>query len=107
MGYYTYYKLTVYPESRAAEIEERLKELNEFWTDEDSIKWYDHEEDCLKLSKLFPDVLISVQGEGEENGDIWRNDFVAGELVDSWRLDATIPPPNPELVQKFIEKDQV
>lgn len=36
------------------------------------VKWYDHEEDLLRLSTQFPGVLIELEGVGEEPGDQWR-----------------------------------
>ena len=37
----------------------------------DSTKWYEHEDDVKRLSRMFPDVLFTLSGEGEENGDTW------------------------------------
>ena len=45
---------------------------------DDTIKWYDHDKDMVKLSKLYPDTLFTLSGEGEEPGDIWRYYFKAG-----------------------------
>lgn len=42
-------------------------------------KWYDCVEDCTALSIAFPDVLIEVEGDGEESGDFWRARFRNGE----------------------------
>lgn len=46
---------------------------------EDSCKWYDHEEDMVRLSKKFPDVVFELHGEGEESGDIWVKYFKNGK----------------------------
>lgn len=44
-------------------------------------RWYDHEKDFIALSKQFPDVLFTLDGEGEEAGDIWRKFFYRGEMA--------------------------
>lgn len=33
------------------------------------IKWYDHVEDMIKLSKVFPETLFILDGWGEELGE--------------------------------------
>lgn len=91
MGYYTTFKLN------AAEFKDKdqakffefklVKETDTSWVTESyavgatgyevsavliDAKWYDHEEDLLRLSTQFPGVLIEVEGVGEEPGDQWR-----------------------------------
>ena len=46
----------------------------------DMMKWYDHEEDMCELSKLFPNILFTLEGFGEEQGDIWREYFYNGKF---------------------------
>ncbi len=46
---------------------------------EESHKWYEHEQDLQAFSAQYPDWLFTLDGEGEEAGDIWRKYFVAGE----------------------------
>lgn len=48
---------------------------------EESIKWYDHVEDMIKLSKVFPETLFILDGWGEEIGDVWRELYMNGERV--------------------------
>ena len=43
-------------------------------------KWYDHEEDFKKLSRMIEDVTFEVGGEGEESGDIWKKYFRNGKM---------------------------
>lgn len=37
--------------------------------------WYDAEEDCKKIARKNPDVLIIVNGAGEDRDDIWEARF--------------------------------
>jgi hypothetical protein len=77
MGYYTRYTLTV--SSQEEKLIKELREENEsahnaicekgFTADE--CKWYDHETDLKTFSKKHPRVLFTLEGEGEESGDIW------------------------------------
>lgn len=114
MGYYTDYTVYTYPDKYIKNVVERINELedyeifdieeiNEYDTQaitEESQKWYDYQEQCLEISKEFPTLLICVEGEGEETGDIWRKDFMNGEVVNSWTLQPDIPPPPQELIDK-------
>ena len=43
-------------------------------------KWYDHDEDMVKLSLRFPDYTFILEGEGEENGDLWRAIYHDGQM---------------------------
>jgi hypothetical protein len=42
-----------------------------FGGDNESCKWYNHDDDMITLSKQFPTVLFILKGEGEESGDLW------------------------------------
>ena len=44
----------------------------EIYDGEVNAKWYDHADHIAQVSKQFPLVLITVDGEGEESGDMWR-----------------------------------
>lgn len=60
--------------------------------DGNSCKWYEHEEDMAKFSAAHPGVLFTLDGEGEEAGDVWRKYFRDG-LVQRWRLPTPEPDP--------------
>lgn len=80
MGYYTSYKLSVL---EGGDEEQLIKEFREdsdgaeYAIDEDgytneSCKWYDSKSDLLKFSVKRPEAIFCLEGEGEENGDVWK-----------------------------------
>lgn len=46
----------------------------------ESVKWYDYDKDMAKLSRLFPDYLFMLEGDGEESGDVWKAYFLNGKM---------------------------
>lgn len=54
--------------------------VNPFGESNDSVKWYEHEQDIAAFSKNYPDVLFTLQGEGEAAGDIWKKYFLNGKM---------------------------
>lgn len=42
------------------------------------LSWYDHEEDMVKLSQQFPDILFILSGNGENAGNLWKAYFLGG-----------------------------
>ena len=67
----------------------RLNAISGYEFDEDAhlefklwdSKWYDHHEHMLKLSAEFPSVTFVLDGDGEEQGDVWKDTYKAGELM--------------------------
>ena len=55
------------------------------------MKWYDHDEDCAEMSKSFPGVVFCLEGEGEENSDMWKSYYKDG-FVQICRAVVTYPP---------------
>jgi hypothetical protein len=53
--------------------------INEFGESRDAVKWYDYNKNMIKLSEIFPNYLFTMDGEGEESGDIWRHYFLNGK----------------------------
>lgn len=86
MGYYTNYDLQV-PSGE----EWLIKELRDYsdWSKRafdhngdtyDTTTWYDHEREISEFSKLYPDYLLKLYGEGEENSDMWIKYFKDGKV---------------------------
>lgn len=90
MGYYTTYTLAS-SDSKLLEKEiSELREKNEselcfLFKNKDGVycgnsKWYTHEIDVATLSSKFPAVLFTLDGQGEDQGDVWRKFFLAGKV---------------------------
>ena len=100
MGYYTTFTLNCYDNHANSfdisfetelgkALTAALHEINPYYFDDDfdlktlsydSWKWYDHDEDMVKLSLRFPNYTFILEGEGEENGDLWRTIYHDGKL---------------------------
>lgn len=92
MGYNTYYDLKVYKGEKT--IQEILSELNaegkfshlDYYAVDDNgnsyepCHWYDHELDMKGVSKIYPDTVFVLHGEGEESDDIWNKYFKNGKM---------------------------
>lgn len=84
MGYYTYYSLNLIsgPEE---EFEKMLKDINEITGldfSEDNCQeatWYESDKDMLMLSKRYPDLVVSLSGDGECSDDLWETRYRNGE----------------------------
>lgn len=110
MGYYTYYEVSFKNEPKTSEYAKKLAEINpeyfgqsyhgfgyetlEGMISGDSMKWYDHDRDMMKLSKAFPDELFILHGEGEENGDLWNAYYKDGKM-EICRAETVYPEPDP------------
>lgn len=107
MGYYTNYKLELIGENgffllaatKAAEKAIESLDGSEFLGTEipvcNGIYWYGKffdvsagEEEIVSLSRLYPDVLFQVTGDGEDSDDFWREyiqdgktNWVKGEIT--------------------------
>lgn len=90
MGYYTTFRLSVRNGEVTEEMQTKLKEIKpEYFIDHDmedlleggyEAKWYDWEEDLIKLSKAFPTEVFELSGDGEEREDMWRAYFKNGKV---------------------------
>lgn len=100
MGYYTNYEIQVKPEIRPAFLAE-LEFCTEmgFHMEENSIvsddayKWYEHDDDMIKLSAMFPEHRLSLYGVGEDRGDIWVKYYHGGKNVGQGKGRIVYDPP--------------
>lgn len=49
----------------------------------DSVKWYNHDEDMIKLSLEFPEIVFTLHGEGEETDDRWKKYYLNGKMQEA------------------------
>ena len=86
MGYYTNYTLKVV-NAEPEDIRQPLKEISGYigWYTYgrkiclSEAKWYDHKDDMIRLSKMFPDVKFELHGAGED-GDQWMIYALNGQI---------------------------
>lgn len=78
MGYQTSYDLS----DNSDEVNNLLGEVSGYETIDryEEIKWYSCHKDMVKVSKMLPDQLITVHGEGEESRDIWSAYALNGKI---------------------------
>lgn len=50
---------------------------------DDPCKWYEHDEDMRKVSKLYKDTIFILKGEGEDPGDIWKKYYLDGKCQEA------------------------
>lgn len=60
----------------------------------ESGKWYSHEQDLKEFSKKYPDILFMLEGEGEENDDMWHL-YVRNGKSQKQKAVITFPPFDP------------
>ena len=114
MGYYTYFSMEARKIKDKDEYEAIIEELKEdelygdngiFCESEyyeydheasfrvcDEAKWYDHTYDMMKFSKIFPNVVFKLHGDGEERDDMWDEYYHNGE-VEECRVQIIYPEP--------------
>ncbi len=82
MGYYTWYELELYnAEDKEDQILEHLnKEVPDSeWIGQDHNTWYDHDKEMTEFSKLYPEVIFELSGNGEDPDDQWTSRYLNGE----------------------------
>jgi hypothetical protein len=88
MGYETRYKWSIKPDTQEVRdwlILRQTKDRNFAYGispksySTQACKWYDHDQDMLEFSKVFPKVLFTLEGEGEEGGDLWKAYYKNGK----------------------------
>lgn len=91
MGYYTRYELTTDQPNAKVKCptcghctqksqREAIAALVGYDPFYDNTKWYSWSKDMIKHSLLHPEVLFTIDGEGEESGDVWRAYIKNGKM---------------------------
>ncbi len=111
MGYYTSYTLKA--SGRHEQIGALLEEYTSGYQWDDYVdswcmngKWYGHEDDMSALSAAFPDVLFTLEGEGEESGDIWKAYYLQSKSK-KVQAEISFADPGPEFVAPELLPDPV
>lgn len=99
MGYYTSYEIEVRPSELRERVIASVEALVSYNPFEGSTKWYDHEANLKTVSRGYPDVLVIIDGEGEEVNDKWRM-FVQNGKTETHRMPEWKPPENPNWLNK-------
>lgn len=92
MGYETYYIISRVEgnEDDYKKIVKELEEISEIDLKNGEVsKWYDSHEDCLEVSKKYPDVMFQLNGDGEDSIDVWATRYKGGE---SETVESVMPP---------------
>jgi hypothetical protein len=83
MPYYTSFELEI--PNTSLELKQKIIEefrnkysgarlgLDEFGGTNNSVKWYDWQEELEALSAAYKDIIFIMYGDGEGNRDIWRS----------------------------------
>ena len=86
MGYYTQHDLEVIDgsndliEALINECKEASYALTSNGDCAQECKWYDHRLHLVAFSRKHPEALFMLSGEGEENGDAWREYYRDGKM---------------------------
>lgn len=87
MGYYTKYNLKVKNSELPIDfyVDKLHEKIGYFYcfnpdgSDYEAIRWYNHSEHMVFLSKEYPDVLFILTGFGEDVDDIWIKYYKNGK----------------------------
>lgn len=83
MGYYTDFELSFDTNTvDEQEVYDYIREIADYDFEDGYLngKWYSHVQDMVEVSKKWPDVLFTLEGNGEEHGDMWRKYFKNGKV---------------------------
>lgn len=77
MGYYTTFSIvSITPNTESEAVIATIKQITEidfgYSGTVSDLKWYDHEADMAEVSARHPGAFITMDGNGEEDGDVWR-----------------------------------
>lgn len=95
MGYYTKFKISVEPSEMTDEVLAFLADASGYSAESiagggSSIKWYNYEDHVLEASTRFPVAVITIDGDGEDAGDVWRM-YATGGAVERVQAVITYP----------------
>lgn len=83
MGYYTSFAINISKDEPS--FRDRLELISDEQFEQDGTyyytyaKWYDYAKNMCELSKEFPNLVITVNGSGEEPGDLWQDYWKEGK----------------------------
>lgn len=91
MAYRTYYTLSIYTDKGEDFEYEIIDALRSSYNDafdafddsgqpETDATWNNMDNDLKEFSKRYPDIKISIYGEGETNTDLWISWFQDGKM---------------------------
>ena len=105
MGYYIRHELTVIPKEATEEVTELILSMTEAVCFDGTSKSWDYE-NVVEVSKKIPNVVIIIDGEGEDKGDIWRQAWFGGKQIIDWELILNPPEISPEILEKVNYSDE-
>lgn len=110
MGYYTSYSISVSDESKLNKVLKLLHNISDGEVPSDSAyfnaKWYDFEEHVYAVSKQVPNILITIEGEGEDNGDLWIEYWMNGKVCGG-QAQIIYPEYKPSSLKEYESKDKI
>ncbi len=86
MAYYTRFALRIINENDLfipllrLEYENAACALNDEGNTNNYCKWYDHEADMKNFSRKHPEIVFELEGNGENNSDMWLKYFKDGKM---------------------------
>ena len=91
MGYYTIFKLSAKDSEITDDMKKELSTINSYYFDNMNLidelvegwfeaKWYDYVDNMKMLSLRFPTIVFILEGDGEENDDMWVAYFMNGKV---------------------------
>lgn len=106
MGYDTVYSLKLKSLNKKVRINDKAKEaiierltgsdfegseyskdawyaLDAYGDCSDALHWYNAVDEIAVFSKLYPEILFTLHGEGDNNGDLWNVYIVNGLIQDA------------------------
>lgn len=114
MGYYTDYTISIESEHTHDDLiallhamhihADYMFNLHDSTITGHEIKWYEWRDDMVRVSKSFPNWIIAIHGDGEDDGDEWDIYLQDGEITESMPV---IPNPsnqsNDDLLQEILK----